>query len=385
MILGLRALSLVGTAALAGCRLAHPTPQVLPDSKPQRTPYPDYPAPDDPLAAAPCSVKSGPDVVLRDVPDVDILLALHGNMKFLREANPVFLCGLERIDLLGDDAYRRSAAPEYTRRSVGLYTPHDRVIRIKASEGLTLTHEVGHHIHNLGTFAPTVRAFLAQSWAVDPDSGGRKPRCAGPDCFLNDAAASKPTEDWARTFERVLLRPIETGVATNFSLNGPTPMQEKIRLIRSIAKLAEPVKGIVRFGKARVMEVAEALKLKEDNDSQAMPASLPGDKVRRIFVAGKSSVQRSVWENRRRPFLAGDFVVFPVFQGERKTLGFFVYDLSKDRFLPVELSLEDIPEEFQKAAATFSDLRVIEENGGLALIGFREESPTLVAPVDFRF
>src|SRR6185436_19342885 len=97
----------------------------------------------------------------------ELLRPLRENLQFLKEANPVFLCGLERVELLGDDDYRKSAAPEYTRRSVGLYTPQNRVIHLKASAGITLTHETGHHVHNLGYFAPVVREFLAQSWTYD--------------------------------------------------------------------------------------------------------------------------------------------------------------------------------------------------------------------------
>ncbi|HSA58683.1 MAG TPA: hypothetical protein VLJ37_03260 [bacterium] len=375
-----RVVGLAGGFAMAGCRLFSP-PQVPEAPRARRAPYPEFPALDDPLATSPCSVKGGPDITLRDVTDHGLLVPLHENLAFLEKANPVFLCGLERIDLLGDDAYSKSASPEYTRRSVGLYTPDDRVIRLKASAGITLTHEVGHHIHNLGYFAPTVRDFLAQSWEIDPKSHERKPLCAGPDCFLNDAAASKPTEDWARTFENVLLRPIETGVATNFSLNGPTPMQEKVRLIRSIAALPEPVKAVIRFGKVRTLDAAEALSLKENSKSQAMPAALPGDEIRRIFVEGRSSLRGTIWDQRGRSFLSGDYVLFPAFQDDRKTLGFFAYDLMLERFSPVTLDLEDVPEEFRKG--NFSGLGIaVLDDGTLLLIGYSDEA-SIAAPAVF--
>jgi hypothetical protein len=160
-------------------------------------------------------------------------------------------------------------------------------------------------------------------------------------------------------------------------------MQEKVRLIRSIAKLAEPVAGVVRFGKARVLDIAEALALKENAASQAMPAALPGDTIRKIFVTGKSSVERSVWDKRGRSFLAGDYVVFPVFQADRKTLGFLIYDLVRERFSPVTLALEDVPEEFRNG--DFSGLGVaIQDDGTILLLGHTDER-SLAAPLFFAF
>lgn len=380
-MLAFRVFGLAGTFAMAGCRLSAPDP-VVPAPRPQRTPYPEDPAPDDPLAADPCSVKKTPDIAFRDVSDLKLLVPLSQNLEFLENANPVFLCGLERVELLGDDAYLKSAAPEYTRRSVGIYTPGDRVIHLKASAGITLTHEVGHHIHNLGYFAPTVREFLAQSWEVDPISGGRKPRCSGPDCFVNDAAGSKTTEDWARTFEQVLLRPIETGVATNFSLTGPTPLQKKVELIRSIATLPEPVKAVVRFGEARVLDETEAAAVKKAASSLEMPASLPKETIRRIFVAGKTSLPPSVWDNRQRPFLSGDYVVFPVFQAEKKKMGFFAYDLKKEWLRPMTLDLEDVPEEIRDLAGTFTSLQVYsDDQGALHLAGYLENGSAISVPL----
>jgi hypothetical protein len=383
-MISLRVLGLAGTVAVAGCRLSS-SPQVPPSPQRPRTPYPDFPVPDDPLATEPCAVRKEPDIVVRNAP-VDLLRPLGENLEFLRKANPIFLCGLERIDLLGDPEYRASADPKFTRRSSALYTPMDRVVRLKASDGIVLTHEIGHHIHNLGHFAPTVREFLAQSWTIDPQTGTRSPRCQGPDCFLGDAAASDPKEDWARTFDYVLLRPLETAVLTNFSLNAPTPMQEKVRLIRSIAKIAEPVKGMIRFGAARVLDVAETDEATKADVSPALPSNLPQTTIRRIYVAGKSSVQPFVWGHRRRSFMVGDHVVFPVFQKDRKTLGFLVYDLKDGAFRPATFDLENIPRELREAAATFSDLRILEaKDGSLVFVGLREGEPALAAPITFDF
>jgi hypothetical protein len=366
----------LGIVALAGCGAAQ-TASV------RRPLYPDHPASDDPLAIAPCSVREAPDVFVRNAP-FELLRPLGENLQFLKEANPVFLCGLERIELLGDDEYRASADPKFTRRSSALYTPTDRVIRLKGSAGIVLTHEVGHHVHNLGYFAATVREFLAQSWTLDPETGARSPRCAGPDCFLSDASASDPKEDWARTFDYVLLRPIETGVMTNFSLSGPTPMQEKIRLVRSIAKLAEPVKGMIRFGAARALDVLEANEFEKTDLSPVLPSSLPSETVRRIFASGKSSIRPYVWDNRRLPFLAGDYVVFPVFQKDRKTLGLLVYDLKKDSFRPAVFDVETIPQEFRDMAGSFTELRILPaKDGSLLFMGLREGEPPLAAPVAF--
>jgi hypothetical protein len=364
---------MAGVVGLAGCVVRAPMGRRL---------YPEYPSPEDALAADPCSVKKTPDVVLRNAP-FELLGPLQENLRFLRKVNPVFVCGLERIEVLGDAEYKESADPKYTRRSVGLYTPADRVVRLKASAGITLTHEVGHHIHNLGYFAPTIREFMAQGWMFD-ESGRRIHRCEGDDCFLNEAAASEPVEDWARTFEMVLMRPVETAAAVNFSLSetGETPLQKKVSLIRSISSLPEPVKGEVHFGTARTLEDADIKGLEERDSATALPASLPPETVRRIFRAGKASLRPWAWDNRRYPFLAGNFVVFPVFKEEEVRLGFFAYDLAHDQFVALELKTEGLPEEFREAADSFTNLEVrTDQDGDLLLIGYRDAAAPLAAPL----
>ncbi len=116
----------------------------------------------------------------------------------------------------------------------------------------------------------------------------------------------------------------------------------------------------------------------------ALPASLSPDTIRRIFKTGRAAIKPYVWEKRRYPFLAGDFVVFPVFLEDRKTLGFFVYDLFQDRFSPVTLALKDIPEEFR--GRRFSDLGIpIQDDGTLLLVGHTDEGASIAAPVTFIF
>lgn len=337
----------------------------------------------DALAVDPCSVSRDPEISVRGTA-FDVLKPLYENLDFLRAANPVFLCGLARVEALGDDDYKASADPIYTRRSVGLYTRDDRVIHLKASAGITLTHEVGHHIQNLGYFAPTLRVFFDQSWKEDAH-GRMSPKCGGFDCFVNDAAAESPSEDWARTFEMVLMRSIETAAATNFPLgaDGPTPMRKKIELVRSIAATPEPARAAIAFGAARALDAAEAAKWKGVDRSPDLPATLPPETVRRIFQRGKRGVRSWVWDNRRRPFQAGDLIVFPAFLERAKNLGFFAYDLKQDRYVPLTLDLESVPKEFKEAAGSFADLQLVEDAGALRLVGHFADGTAIDAPVTF--
>jgi len=181
------------------------------------------------------------------------------------------------------------------------------------------------------------------------------------------------------------MRPIETGVAVNFSLSGEeeTPTQKKAELIRSLISHPEPVRGIARFGKAETKEEAD---LPQPGDPHALPSSLSQDAIRRIFRVGKATIRPYVWEKRRHAFLAGDFVVFPVYQEDRKTLGFFVYDLKRELFSPVVLKSENLPKEFREAAGTFTSLEILpQQNGDLLLVGRRAQKPALAAPVSFHF
>jgi hypothetical protein len=248
-LFGSQALGVLAVVGFAGCGGAAVSKRPL---------DPEYLKLQNALASDPCSVKREPDIFVRGT-SFDVFSPLHGNLKFLREINPIFLCGLERVEALGDEEYKASADPIYTRRSVGLYTSTDRVIHLKASAGITLTHEVGHHVYNLGPFVATVRDFLAQSWTRDA-SGKYSRRCTGPDCFISDAAQEQPTEDWARTFEMVLMRPIETGAATLFP-SEPDADTRKNPTHPGRSQNSEPVKNRP-LRKAVTMDAAEALKLR---------------------------------------------------------------------------------------------------------------------------
>lgn len=373
------ALSLISCALAMGC---HPRGDRLPTAIPERTPYPNFRDPDDPLAHDPCGVKATPDIFVRDVSNHGLLTSLHENLVFLEEANPILLCGLERIELLGDEAYGTGAPSEYTRRSVGLYTPSDRVIRLKASAGIVLTHEVGHHIHNLGYFAPTVRAFLDQSWESGGYPGQRKSNCPASDCFINAAAAENPREDWARTFEMVLMRPIETSVATNFSLNGITPLQEKIRLMRSLLKTDPPLPITFHFGTAVTLDEAQSKKLAALASARTLPSSLRPEIIRQLFIARKSSLKSSVWDQRQTPLFLANLLIFPVFQEGPKRLGFFAYDLEQNRLRATNIALKNVPEIFREEAKSFDRLYLAEDGNTIWLVGWHQEEAAFGAPIN---
>lgn len=261
-----RAVSLVGVMSLAGC-----SPSLT-----YRTFFPEYPESNDPLATNPCAVRREPEIVIRgseperaaasisepnyksffaNKSDTEIRknaqeAAMRG-LDRLRRANPTFLCGLEKIEFLGNESYARLIPKSPT--SFGYYDPEERILRIRLYGGVyPIVHEVGHHVHNLGYFAPAVREFLAQSWTWNGD-GDRVHKCEGSHCFLSDRAGEKPAEDWARTFENVLLAPTETVLATNLNLEvvGRTALQRKIDTIFAITSLERPASGTVQVGAAQ--------------------------------------------------------------------------------------------------------------------------------------
>lgn len=261
-----RLLSFVGVLGLAGCA----------PSLSGRTYYPEYPESGDLLATNPCAVRREPEIVVRGS-ETERLEAAKSDTNYsiffgkqsdeaiqdnarkaaekglatLRNANPAFLCGLERIEFLGNKAYAEAIPNSPT--SFGYYDPADRILRIRLYGGLyPIVHEIGHHVHNLGYFAPAVREFLTQSWKWN-DDGARVHKCEGSHCFLYDRAGEKPTEDWARTFENVLLHPTETLLKTNLNLEvaGRTALQRKVDAIFGITSLEKPVFGTVRIGAAQ--------------------------------------------------------------------------------------------------------------------------------------
>ncbi|HEX5035975.1 MAG TPA: hypothetical protein VFX30_02320 [bacterium] len=266
-----RFLPLVGLLGIAGCG----------PSLANRTTYPDWPGSDDLLAADPCSVRREPEIVvrgseadfqdaLRDQPgafplayrkgdtneDVKrrVMESVQSGLRTLRTSNPVFLCGLEKIELLG--------AREYDAQSQGSAAHYDhdqRVLRIRLyNMHVPVVHEVGHHVHNTGHFAPTLRAFLDQSWIVQ--DGERVHRCEGSHCFIYAKAGSSPAEDWARHFEQTLLTPNETLLRTNLNLEvvGRTSLQTKIKLIFDITTLEKPVWGTLKVGPAQTLPASTA-------------------------------------------------------------------------------------------------------------------------------
>lgn len=261
-----RFLSLVGVLGVAGCA----------PSLPSRTFYPEWPNSGDVLARDPCSVRREPEIVIRGSeaeraeaaksdPNYSVFIgkrtdaeiqrgareSVDQGLDLLRRANPVFLCGLERIEFLGNEAYAK--AIEDRTRSFAYYDPAARILRIRLYGGLyPVVHEVGHHVHNLGYFAPAVRDFLGQSWVFN-DDGERVRKCKGSHCFLYHKAGEDPWEDWARTFERVLLTPTETVIKTNLNLEvvGRTALQRKIGLIFEATSLEKPLAGTLRVGKAQ--------------------------------------------------------------------------------------------------------------------------------------
>jgi hypothetical protein len=259
----------VGALSLAGCA----------NSLSNRNFYPDWPDSGDVLASDPCSVRREPEIVIggseaerawaqKNTPNFSTFYggktndqirkaardSVERSLQTLRRANPTFLCGLEKIQFLGEEDYDASRGSDQ-KDSVGYYSHEERILRIRLYRApYPVVHEVGHHIHNLGYFAPTIRNFLSQAWVVNGE-GQRVHRCEGPNCFLYEKAGMSPAEEWARTFENVLLTPTETVLKTNLNLEvvGRTVLQSKISLVFDLTSYEKPRVGSVRVGPAQTL------------------------------------------------------------------------------------------------------------------------------------
>jgi len=238
--------------------------------------YPEWPDTGDILATNPCSIRKEPEVIVqgseeersyaaKTVSGFSLFFknqsnaqiqqqakdAAAGQLSRLRSVNPIFLCGLERVEFLGQKAYESSFETDQRDKGVAHYSHSERTLRIRMySAPWPIVHEVGHHIHNLGYFAPTIRDFLSQSWEYK--DGERRHRCEGSHCFIYADAGTSPAEDWARHFENVVLKPDETLLKTNLNLEvaGRTALQNKIRLIFDLRTGEKPVWGTLDVGSA---------------------------------------------------------------------------------------------------------------------------------------
>ncbi len=208
LIVGIAA---VGGLALAGCA-----------SVPRREHYPETPSPDDPLAQDPCSVQSQPDIVLvQSIPmnaaqQRSWIRRIAGDFGDLERINPQFLCGLTRLELMDQKEFSKVEENPDTR---GHYDSQNRVIRIQQYSRKTLFHEIGHHIHNLGILAPTIRQSRALGWL--PQEKGEGLPMTG--FFFSEYSKKNPKEDWAETFALMSAFPLEIGMRVYY----PSPLKPR--------------------------------------------------------------------------------------------------------------------------------------------------------------
>jgi len=201
--------------------------------------FPENPEPDDVLAKDPCSVKKEPEITWINQKSSfqfknNTLQALQSDMDHLRRINPNFLCGLERIELLGKTEFHAANGDPH---SNGHYSPESRVIRIKKYSRSTLFHEIGHHLHNLGGFSSSLNHFIGMSWARNPHTSEWEAHNKGNQFFVRDYAETDPLEDVACTFSAAFAHPLTAGLHYYISPAEmkSTPVGDKVALMYSIA------------------------------------------------------------------------------------------------------------------------------------------------------
>ncbi|MFO1518697.1 MAG: hypothetical protein U1F57_03385 [bacterium] len=193
----------IALVALAGCSSS---------AQGVRENYPENPEPDDVLSHDPCSVQKEPEIVITHPewnPDQrkSFEKVLQRDLNSVRKLNPLFLCGLKRIEILDQESFGKvDTNPDHAAH----YSASERVIRIDQYSSFIFFHEMGHHLHNLGLMAPTVREFKEIGWAQDA-FGKLKPK-QGADDFFTLYASSSFQEDWAETFAAVNVAPLEVGL-----------------------------------------------------------------------------------------------------------------------------------------------------------------------------
>jgi hypothetical protein len=197
-----------------------------------REAFPENPSQDDLLAHDPCSLKSEPDIFVHDAKgnpenQANILRRLQADLGGMRRINPVFTCGLDRIELLGDAEFAEEDRdhPEAN----GHYDPSQRAIRIRKYSMKTLYHEIGHHLQNLGILAPLVNEVRSEAWWRDPDGPSWRKKGVGERFFISDYAMKDPLEDWAETFSYGTAYPLEVSLAVYASprRGNPDPLRRK--------------------------------------------------------------------------------------------------------------------------------------------------------------
>ena len=217
---------------IAGLGLLATGCEVMVDLHP-RTPFPEKSDPNDALSHDPCSLKGIPDVVYLD-PQLDAVSLeakkreVFRDLEAMKKINPGFLCGLDRIELMGHDSYFKA---EGRAESRGVYHPsrtynfqfalfqklpvQKNFIRLDISEydRFALFHEIGHHVHNLGIFAPTISQFKALSQNLYAGEVWKAAAIAkDKNIFISPYAAKNSEEDFGESFAYATVYPLSAGM-----------------------------------------------------------------------------------------------------------------------------------------------------------------------------
>jgi len=211
------------------------------ETPPPRENYPDNPPPEDVLAKDPCSVKQEPEIafagseISSDEQEAWKKI-VQGDLQTIRKVNPVFLCGLNRIQFMDQISFEKEKSNPDT---VAFYSEKKREIHIKRYSPEILYHELGHHLHNLGLVAPIVRDFRATAWL--PKGDGDWQRRNDDSLFLTQYSKKSYLEDWAEHFAYLTAHPLEIGL----SVAVPSPIDLQGRDLQEIDSFVAGEKDMV--------------------------------------------------------------------------------------------------------------------------------------------
>ncbi len=232
-----------------------------------RETFPTDPSPSDALAHNPCSVKREPEIVVMDsgapvnivngamvtdwkrseMGNEAVLRSLRTDLRQIKRINPIFLCGLERLELYGEKDYETKfrkmltaiEGPHQFGLLRGHYDPEDRVIRLE-TWGFTrrgVFHELGHHVHNLGFYSKKAQDLISIGWNPSPKTESEIRKGKGDRFFVSDYAETDPIEDFAETFTEAFADPLVAGLKYLLpnSPHADTPATKKIQQMNQLA------------------------------------------------------------------------------------------------------------------------------------------------------
>lgn len=311
-----------GLAALSGCG---PSPATASGAKPDRAlelappppptrsgriDFPLDPEPNDILAHDPCSVRQAPDIFIWETEPqrmnkAETAYRLYSDLARLRRINPLFPCGLEKIQIVGQ---RNITVRAENDNVFGYYEPDERSISIATSKNangvtiygqmdLTVYHETGHHVHNLGIVSGIIKEALQHTWTIDTDIRSADKSCDALNCFVSLYAMTDALEDWADTFALVIWNPLGTAAALTFDIHEPNRFKLAQKVYTAFDIFPKQVRRYLsmRFGTAKPLPHSDLLidtdttvyLMSADNHSLSLHDAASGSEARHVVHQSK--------------------------------------------------------------------------------------------------